>query len=550
MKIPRLLNWLYLWIASTALLQAQLSSDRLLKAEEEPQNWLTYSGSYKSQHFSKLNQITRDNVGDLELKWVYQANLADRFEATPLVVEEVMYLVSPPNDVVALGANSGRPFWTYQHTLPQRTNTCCGRVNRGLAMLGYSLFMGTVDGHLLAVDSRTGNLLWDVEMADHRQGYSLTAAPLAVKDKVILGTAGGEYGIRGYLDAYDAKTGKRVWRFYTIPGPGEAGHETWQNDAWKHGGGPVWLTGSYDPELNLTYWGVGNPGPDFNGDVRPGDNLYTASVIALDADTGKLKWHFQFTPHDEWDFDAAQIPVLVDRRFHGRQRKLMLWGNRNGFFYVLDRESGEFLLGKPFARQTWALGLDENGRPIVKPGSRPTPEGSTIYPGLQGATNWYAPSYSPQSDLFYLPAWMNYSSTFYKREAKYSPGNRYVGGWFRSSISPIERREIPRGSFESEGYGAVLALDPSTGEKKWEFKMVDVTDSGLLSTAGGILFSGSRAGNFFALDAGTGKVLWTRYLGGQIAASTITFLADGEQLISVVSGHAVFTFGLKTKRAE
>lgn len=546
MRKPCLL--VLLWIAALTPLAAQVSYERLLQAEEEPENWLTYAGGYDSRHFSMLDQITSANVAKLELKWVYQAKAADKFEATPLVVDGAMYLVSPPNDVVALGANSGRPFWTYQHSLPQRTSTCCGRVNRGLAMLGHMLYMGTIDGRLLALDSRTGNVVWDVQIADNSLGYSLTVAPLAVKDKIIIGAAGGEYGIRGFLDAYDAKTGKRLWRFNTTPGPGEAGHETWENDAWKRGGGSIWLTGSYDPELNLTYWGVGNPSPDFNGDVRPGDNLYTDSVIALDVDSGELKWHFQFTPHDEWDYDAVQTPVLVDREFRGRQRKLMLWANRNGFFYVLDRESGEFLLGKPFVRQTWAVGLDEHGRPIVREGSRPTLAGSTVYPGVQGGTNWYPPSYSPLTDLFYVPAWVNYSSTFFKREVEFSPGGWYMSGTTRSPVSSIGRREIPRGSFETEAYGAVLALDPSTGEKKWEFKMVDVTDSGLLSTAGGVLFSGSREGNVFAIDAETGKKLWNRYLGGQ-TYSWVTFLADGKQYVSVTSGHALFTFGLREEPA-
>ena len=267
-------------------------------------------------------------------------------------------------------------------------------------MSGDRLYQGTLDGRFLALDSKTGAVLFDRQLVDNTKGYSLTVAPLAVKNKIIIGTAGGEYGIRGFIDAYDPETGERVWRFHTIPGPGEAGHETWENDAWKTGGGSAWITGSFDPELNLLYWGIGNPSPDWNPEVRPGDNLYTGSVVALDVDTGELKWHFQFTPHDEWDYDAVQIPVLVDMEFRGRPRKLMLWGNRNAFYYVLDRETGEFLLGKAFARQTWAKGLDENGRPIKIPGMGPSKEGKAVYPSVQGATNWYAPSYSPRTELF------------------------------------------------------------------------------------------------------------------------------------------------------
>jgi alcohol dehydrogenase (cytochrome c) len=277
-----------------------------------------------------LDQITPENASKLKLSWVFQANSLQKFEATPLVVDGVMYLTQAPNDVVALDAETGRTFWTYNHQLPETINVCCGAVNRGVAILGDQLFMGTVDGYLLALDAATGAVNWKTKVVEYKNGYSLTVAPLIVKNKVIIGTAGGEYGIRGFLDAYDAKTGERAWRFYTIPGPGEPGHETWEGDSWMTGGGSAWVTGSYDPELNLVYWGIGNPAPDWNGDVRKGDNLYTDSAVALDADTGKLKWYFQFTPHDEWDWDSVQVPVLADREFQGRMRKVILWGNRNG----------------------------------------------------------------------------------------------------------------------------------------------------------------------------------------------------------------------------
>ena len=344
-------------------LSAQVDQQRLNNAAAEPQNWLTYNGSYMSRHHSGLTGIDLANVKDLELRWVYQAASTDRFQTTPLVVDGVMYLTEPLNKLVALDPSSGREFWVYEHQLPSRP--CCGRVNRGAGMLGNTLYWGTLDAKLLAVDAKTGLKQWETTVVeDYERGYSLPVAPLIVNDKVIVGAAGGEFGIRGFLAAYDAKTGEEVWKFHTIPGPGEPGHETWENDAWKTGGGPIWVTGSYDPDLNLTYWGVGNPSPNWNPDVRPGDNLYTDSVIALDADSGELKWHFQFTPHDEWDWDSAQIPVLADLEWQGEMRKLMLWGNRNGFYYVLDRETGKFLLGKPFVKQTWAAGLDEDGRPV------------------------------------------------------------------------------------------------------------------------------------------------------------------------------------------
>ena len=345
-------------IAWALVLPAQVTYERILDAKNEPQNWLTYSGTYTSQRYSTLDQITRDNVQKLDLAWVYQAQTNEKFELTPIVADGVMYITEPPNDVVALDAQTGRVFWTYQHNLPTRLALCCGRVNRGLAILNDTLYLATLDGHLLAIGTRTGKVIWDVDVVDYRKGYSFTAAPLVVKDKVITGPAGAEYGIKGFLEAFDAKTGESAWRFETVPGPGEPGHETWEGDSWKTGGGAIWLTGSFDPELNLLYWGIANPGPVWNGDDREGDNLYSASVVALDVDTGELKWYFQFTPHDVWDWDAAQIGVLVDGEFGGRERKLLLWGNRNGFYYVLDRVTG----GVPAGRSLRSANLGRRPR--------------------------------------------------------------------------------------------------------------------------------------------------------------------------------------------
>jgi len=534
MKLLRLASVI---LAAAMALPAQVTYERLQNADNEPGNWLTYNGTYHGRHFSKLNQITRGNVGNLELKWVFQAQSLEKFEATPLVVDGVMYVVQMPNDVVALDARTGREFWRYEHILSQTVNVCCGRINRGLAILGDRLFMGTIDGNLIALDAKTGAVAWKKQLVDPMGGYSLTVAPLVVKDKLILGSAGGEYGIRGFLDAYDAKTGERVWRFNTIPGPGEPGHETWENEAWKTGGGSVWLTGTYDPELNLMYWGVGNPSPDWNSDVRPGDNLYTDSVLALDPDTGKLKWHFQFTPHDSWDYDSVQIPVQADINFQGRDRKVLLWANRNGFFYVLDRATGEFLLGKPFAKVTWADGLDEKGRPKRRADAEPSAEGTRVYPAVQGATNWYSPSFSPKTGLFYVSAW-EYSSVYHKGDPTYTRGNRYIGSLPQGIWPDPMNDAVP-------GYGAVLAIDPQTGEKEWEFTLTRATESGLLSTDGDVLFGGSREGHFFALDPHNGKLLWRVSLGGIIANSTITYLVGSKQYVSVASGNSLFTFGLK-----
>ena len=406
-----------LFVLSAALLlsyrvhaQSTVTYQQLLNAAKEPHNWLTYGGDYFSHRFSQLTQITPANVKSLNLEWVFQSPLAGSWQATPLVVDGIMYLTQRPNDVVALDAATGRAFWVYRHINEPNLVVCCGSNNRGLAILGETLFMGTLDAHLVALDARSGRPIWKTQVARPDSGYSITVAPLVVKDKVIIGVGGGEYGIRGFISAYDARTGKEQWRFYTVPGPGEPGHDTWEAcppnpktycdpEAWKHGGGSVWVTGSYDPDLNLTYWGTGNVGPDYNHEQRPGDNLYTAAVVALDADTGALRWHYQFTPHDRYDYDSVQVPVLADITFRGAPVKAMLWANRNGNFYVLDRATGTFLLGKPFVRVNWMSGFDANGRPI----QTPQPAGLPTYPAIQGGTNWYSPSYSPRTGLFYVP---------------------------------------------------------------------------------------------------------------------------------------------------
>ncbi len=527
--------WFFLLVFSCVLrLPAQVTYERLLQAEQEPENWLTYSGSYSSQRYSKLKLIDRNNVGNLILKWVFQMKTTVHVETSPLIVDGIMYVTDPPNKVHAIDTRTGRTFWSHQRALPGHINrtVCCGLVNRGLAILGDKLYWGTLDAHLIALDSKTGSVLWDVEVADYRAGYAITSAPLAVKNMVITGIAGGEYGIRGFVDAYDSETGKQVWRFYTVPGPGEPGNETWEGDSWKTGGAPTWVTGSFDPGLNLIYWGTGNPGPDWDGSVREGDNLYSSAVVALDADSGKLRWHYQFTPHDVHDWDAAQIPVLVDAKFQGRDRKLMLWGNRNAFYYILDRETGKFLLGKAYARQTWSDGFTADGRPIVKPNTDPTPEGNLVYPGLIGATNWFSPSYSPKSDLFYLSVWEDYGSIYFTEESDYKPGDRYLGG---------VAAKVP----DEPGRGVIRALDPWTGELKWEHKLQKKPITGLLSTAGGLVFGGSEEGYFYALDSDSGEDLWRINTGGQVRAGPVTYLSEGKQLVSIASGSAIFTFELQ-----
>jgi alcohol dehydrogenase (cytochrome c) len=545
-RISRRALLLCLALLLPGALRAQVTSQRLLRASDEPQNWLTYSGSYMSQRYSSLKQIDPANVKNLELKWVFQAQSLQKFETTPLVVDGIMYLTQSPNDILAVDAKTGRVFWVYHYATAPESRPCCGIVNRGVAILGDTLFMATVDAHLVAVDARNGHPIWNNKLAEPAAGYAMTMAPLVVKDKVIVGLAGGEYGIRGFIAAYEAHSGKEAWRFNTIPNPGEPGHESWKGDDWKHGSAAVWVTGSYDPDLNLTYWGTGNPGPDWNPGQRPGDNLFSDCVLALDPDTGKLKWYFQFTPNDPYDYDSVQVPVLADMDWNGTPRKLMLWGNRNGFFYVLDRATGKFLTGAPFVKVNWASGLDAKGRPIPTP----QPPGAPTFPGIQGGTNWYSPSYSPHTGLFYLSTWENYSTVFTGVDVDYREGLRYTGG---ANTSPIPGADNPGGArsgpvntyTEALGRGAVIALDPHTGKRKWTFDMHDVNVSGILTTASDLLFSGGREGYFQALDARTGALLWKVNLGGEIISGPISYQVDGKQYVSVASGNSYFVFAVR-----
>lgn len=546
-----------------------VSYERLRDAAKQPQNWLTYSGTYLSQRYSLLDQINPSNVKNLEQKWAYQGAVVGAWQSVPLVVDGVMYVTQRPNDVVALDAKTGRVFWIYRYNPSPNQQACCGANNRGIAILGDLVFMATLDARLIALDARTGQPVWDVQVGDYRQAYSMTLAPLAVKDKVIVGVGGGDRGIRGYIAAYDAKTGKEAWRFYTIPGPGEPGHETWEPcppsssssptsplycdpEAWKHGGGSIWLTGSYDPALNLTYWGTSNVWPDYNPVQRPGDNLYTESVVALDADTGALRWHFQFTPRGMYDYDATQVPVLADLNFGAGpgSAKVMLFANRNGFFYVLDRATGKFILGRPFADKiNWASGLDERGRPIPTP----QPIGSPTFPGIQGATNWYSPSYSPRTGLFYVSVWEDYGTMFGVRlPVPYRDGGTPSGGANRPYVPipgapsmPGFRRTPVNNWTEAAGNGAVKALDPTTGEQKWKFDMTDASDSGILTTASDLLFTGGREGYFQALDARKGTELWKANLGGQIVNGPITYQVDGKQYVAAISGLSLVAFALR-----
>jgi alcohol dehydrogenase (cytochrome c) len=432
---------------------------------------------------------------------------------------------------VALDARTGNAIWRYSRPVAPRISLCCGRVNRGVAVFGGTVFFGTLDANLIALDASDGSLRWETEVGDGADGYSITAAPLAVGGLVIVGVSGGEFGIRGFLAAYAADTGKQVWRFHTVPGPGEPGHDTWQGNSWKTGGGPTWVTGAYDPELDLIYWGVGNPAPIYAGDDRAGDNLYTNSAIAVARKTGKLAWHFQFSPHDEHDWDSNQTPILADLTVAGTPRKAISWANRNGFYYVLDRATGEFLLGTPFVKQTWAKGLDAKGRPIEAPGGRPTREGANIYPGVAGAANWQSSAFHPGLGSIFIPATEG-SSVF----TKSMPENHQPGQIFVASGSTTEELEP-----------VIKALDAATGAKRWEYRPLRTRAiggrSGLLATAGDLVF-GANEGQLFVLDARTGAELWRVGLGGITAAAPISFNIDGHQMIAIAAGRAMFLFGL------
>ncbi len=508
---------------------AQVPSSRLAGETAPSGEWLTYSGSYRSQRFSELAQITASNVSRLHAAWIYRCPEHGDLESTPLVASGLIYLTCPPATTVALSPVTGRSIWTWTRPLSRVSTIGFGRTNRGAALFDDMVYVGTIDGHLAALDAASGIVRWVVPVADNKAGYSITSAPLAVEGKIIVGVSGGEAGVRGFLDAYDARTGKRVWRFWTVPGPGEAGNESWPGASWRRGGGTTWLTGSYDPESKLLYWGTGNAAP-WNGQTRAGDNLYTCSLIALNVDTGTLRWHFQFTPHDTHDWDANQIPVLIDAELNGRPRKLVATANRNGFYYVLDRATGEFLLGTPYAKQTWASGLDDRGRPLVLAGTEPTEAGVLVYPSLQGATNWGSPAYSPRTGMFYVGA-REMGSVYYRaKRVEYVPGGYYTG--------------VTEQSLYEEASGAIRALDAVSGRRMWEFPLPTPPWAGLLATAGGLVFSGSNEGNFFALDATTGKPLWQFQTGGGIRASPITFLVDGVQHVAVASGNALYVFKL------
>jgi alcohol dehydrogenase (cytochrome c) len=494
--------------------------------------WPTYNGHPSGNRYSPLTQIDRTNVARLVPKWMFSLPNASQLQVTPVVVDGVMYVTSA-NDLYALDAGSGRQIWNYRRPRTRGLVGVAARgVNRGVAVGGDRVFMATDHAHLIALDRVTGALLWDTEMADWRQNYNGTGAPMVVDNLVISGIAGGDEGARGFVAAFDRNTGKEVWRFWAVPREGEPGSETWRGNAIAHPGAATWMTGSYDPELGTLYWAIGNPGPDMIGDDRLGDNLYSDSVVALDVRTGRRKWHFQFTPHDVHDYDAQQPLVLVDARWQGQPRKLVMQANRNGFFYVLDRTTGEFLLGTQYVKDvTWASGLTPGGRPVTVPNMEPTPDGKRVCPSLEGASNWYSASFHPGTGLFYVQT-NDKCGIFTRVDAPWTAGRSFMGGTFGPAPEPARR--------------VLRALDIQTGKVVWELPQFGPADSwgGVLSTAGGIVVFCDDSGALTAADARTGKALWSFQTSQVWKSSPMTYVFDDQQYLAVASGANIIGFGL------
>jgi len=511
----------------------QLTFEQIL--EPKPGEWPSYNGRIDGNRHSGLDQINASNASKMQTAWSFPVPEAPRdLEMTPVVVDGVMYITTA-NTVTALDAEHGREIWTWSQPRTEGVMGDAGRgANRGVAVLGDKVFFVTDHAHMIAIDRLSGRKLWDTSMADYKDHYGGTTAPLVVKDVVLGGVGGGDEGIRGFLAAYDVNTGEERWRFWTVPLPGEPLSETWQGDVLPHGCGGTWLTGTYDPELDLLYWPVGNPCPDMNGDVRGGDNLYSDSMLALDPDTGDLKWHYQYTPHDEFDWDANQTPILVDTEWQGKDRKLLLHANRNGFFYVLDRTNGKVLRAEPFVeKMTWAEGIGEDGRPILVPGKRPTYAGNVVCPGLAGATNWPSKAYSPETGLYYVQA-TEYCNTFTKRDEEWERGKQYFGGAAKQAPGDVPSRYL-------------RAINVETGDLAWEIYQGDHgwrNWAGIVSTAGGVLFFGDDSGAFTAVKADDGKLLWRINMNVSWRSSPMTYMAGGRQFVATAAGRNVVAFAL------
>ena len=513
--------------------QVNVVTEDLLKAQSGT-NWLTYNGDYSGRRYSELAQITTKNVAQLRAEWIFHSRNSDHLEVTHVVVDGLM-LATSANDVFALDAQTGRQIWHYARPISEGLIDDASRhISRGVGIWHNRVYRETDDAHLLCLDARSGNLIWDVAYADWNRNYGATSAPLVVKDKIIVGTSGGDDGVRGFVAAYDAESGKLAWRFWTIPAPAEFGSESWPGDLYLHGGGTTWMPGTYDPELNTLYWGTSNPAPDFEGSVRPGDDLYTDCLLALDPDTGKLKWYFQFTPHDLFDYDATETPVLINATQKGQTRKLVVEANRNGFVYTLDRSTGEFLSATRFVDQlNWATGIDAKGRPI-RTEVKPTPQGMKICPGYGGATNWFAPSYNESTGLLYFMA-LEQCQTYFSAAVpqRFEPGKEFYSTGVKRSSGDIFQKIL-------------VAYDVARGAIVWKYRQTGPGHSsgGTMTTAGGVVFFGDDAQSFEAIDARDGKPLWHFNTSQDISASPMTYAVQSRQYVVIASGSDIFSFAL------
>jgi alcohol dehydrogenase (cytochrome c) len=495
-------------------------------------NWPSYNGDYTGRRYSALREINTGNVSQLQAQWVFHALNASHLEVTPVVVDGVMF-VTAANDAFALDAQTGRTIWHHERPITEGLiDDASQHHNRGVGVLGSKVYMETDNAHLLCLDARSGHLIWDVAYTDGNRNYGATSAPLVVKDKVLVGTSGGDDGVRGFVAAYDTETGKEAWRFWTIPAPGEFGSASWPGESYKLGGGTTWMPGTFDPELNTIFWGTSNPAPDFDGDARPGDDLYTDCLLALDPDTGKLKWYFQFTPHDLFDYDAVETPVLVDAIFKGQPRKLVVEANRNGFLYVLDRTNGKFLSATRFAEKlNWATGIDESGRPI-RTERKPTEDGTRICPGMVGATNWHSPAFNPETSRFYFMA-LESCDVYMARAQKFVPGQAYYATGVRQSESDRSQKILLAYSIESD-HPAWRYVQSGEGH----------SSAGVMTTAGGLVFFGDDARSFEAVDAATGRPLWHFHTGQNISASPMAYSVNAKQYVAIAAGSDIFCFAL------
>jgi alcohol dehydrogenase (cytochrome c) len=514
-------------------MQVKVANQDLLASQPDA-NWLSYNGDYSGRRFSGLRQINKQNVDRLRAEWVFHSRNSDRLEVTPVVVNGLM-LVTSANDVFALDAQTGRLVWHYARPISQGLIDDASRhISRGVGVWRDRVYRETDNAHLLCLDARSGNLIWDVAYADWNRNYGATSAPLVVKNNIIVGTSGGDDGVRGFVAAYEAESGKLVWRFWTIPGPGESGSESWPGDMYLHGGGTTWMPGTYDPEQNTLYWVTSNPAPDFEGSVRPGDDLYTDCLLALDPDTGKLKWHFQFTPHDLFDYDATETPILINAAYKGQPRKLVVQANRNGFIYTLDRSTGEFLGAVEFAEKlNWATGIDAKGRP-TRTDIKPTPEGAKICPGYGGATNWYSPSYNESTGLMYFMT-LEQCTTYFSTPVpqQFEPGKEFYSTGVKHTPGETSQKTL-------------LAYDIAKRTIAWKYPQIGAGHSsgGTMTTAGDLTFLGDDAQSLEAIDARDGKPLWHFTTGQDISASPMTYAVAGKQYVAIAAGSDIFAFAV------